>query len=67
MENYQGILMAECVMRERRERAQRAADRWYQTSQGTQEPTLRESLAGALIALALWIAPSHAALSVQHR
>ncbi len=67
METYQSILMAECAVRERQERAERANDYDYVVAHETQQPALRETLAGALIALALWLAPNHAALSIQHR
>ena len=67
MDINQGVMLAECVERERQERIQLAAERWYLNVQPTQQPTLREALAGTLIALARRIAPQHAALSVQHR
>jgi hypothetical protein len=67
MENFQSILMAEIAVRERQERAERANDYMYVTICEAQEPALRETLAGALIAVASWLAPNHAALSVQHR
>jgi hypothetical protein len=67
MENFQSILMAECAVRERQERAERANNYEFVLSQETQAPGLRQTVAGALIALALWIAPQTAALSTQHR
>jgi hypothetical protein len=67
MENFQSITMAECAVRERQERAERANDYDYVTFHETPEPALRETLAGALIAVALWIAPNYATLGVQHR
>ena len=67
METYQTILMAECAVRERQERAERANDYGYVLSREAQAPALRQTVAGALIALALWIAPQSAALSTQHR
>ena len=67
MENFQSILMAECAVRERQERAERANNYEYVLSQETQAPALRQIVAGGLIALALWIAPQSAALSTQHR
>ena len=67
MESYQTIIMAECVAKERQERAQSAADQWYLTDHATPQSGLREATAGALISLAQWIAPQHAALGVQHR
>jgi hypothetical protein len=67
MENYQSITMAECILRERQERAERANDYDFVSFHETQEPALRETVAGMLIALALWIAPSHATLGLQHR
>jgi hypothetical protein len=67
MEGYQGIVMAECVVRERRVRAEQAAERWHLGGQGGQGATLRESVAGALIGLARWLAPGHAALTTQPR
>lgn len=67
METFQSILLAECAVRERQERAERANNYGYVLSQETQAPALRQSVAGALIALALWIAPQSATLGVQHR
>lgn len=67
MESYQAIMIAECAVRERQERAEAAAARWYLNDQGRQEPTLREALAGALIGLARRLAPGHAALRAQPR
>ena len=67
MESYQSIIMAECVAKERQERAQSAADQWYLTDQGMPHASLREAMAGVLIGLAQWLAPQHAALGVQHR
>jgi hypothetical protein len=67
MESYQTIIMAECVAKERRERAQSAAEQWYLTDRDAPQAGLREAMAGMLISLAQWIAPQHAALGVQHR
>jgi hypothetical protein len=67
METYQSILMAECAVRERQERAERANDYDYVVAHGGPEPSLRETVAGTLIALALWIAPNHTALGLEHR
>ena len=67
MENFQSILMAECAVRERQERAERANNYGYVLIQETQAPALRQTVAGALITLALWIAPQSVALSTQHR
>lgn len=67
MESFQSILLAECVMRERQERTERASMYDNVVMHEAQEPALRETVAGALIALAQWLAPNHAALSVEHR
>jgi hypothetical protein len=67
METYQSILMAECAVRERQMRAERANNYDYVLAHEVTEPALRETLAGALIALAQWLAPNHAALGLQHR
>lgn len=60
METFQSILMAECAVRERQERAERANDYDYVVMREAQEPALRETVASALIALALWLAPNQA-------
>ena len=60
METYQTILLAECAVRERQERAERANDYDYVVMHDVQQPALRETVAGALIALALWLAPNQA-------
>ena len=60
METYQTILLAECAVRERQERAERANDYDYVVMHDAQEPALRETVASALIALALWLAPNQA-------
>ncbi|MFN8516166.1 MAG: hypothetical protein U0841_26975 [Chloroflexia bacterium] len=60
METFQSILMAECAVRERQERAERANDYDYVVMHDAQEPALRETVASALIALALWLAPNQA-------
>jgi len=57
MESYQSIVMAECIAKERRERAQSAADQWYLTNHDLPQAGLREAMAGVLIGLAQWIAP----------
>lgn len=60
METFQSILMAECAVRERQERAERANNYDYVIMHDAQEPALRETVASALIALALWLAPNQA-------
>jgi len=60
METFQSILMAECAVRERQERAERANDYDYVVMHDAQQPALRETVASALIALALWLAPNQA-------
>jgi len=60
METFQSILMAECAVRERQERAERANDYDYVVMHDAQQPALRETVASALIALALWLAPHQA-------
>lgn len=67
MESYQGIVMAECAVREHQERAAHISECWYLTAQDAPEPTLRETLAGALIGLARRLAPQHAAFAAQPR
>jgi hypothetical protein len=67
MESYQSIVLAECIAKDRRERAQRAAEQWSQAEQGVPQAGLREAMAGMLIGLAQRLAPQHAALGIQHR
>lgn len=64
MENFQSILMAECVQRERQERAERNAEVRRAMQADLPDTTPRETVAGALIALARWVAPQHTALRV---
>lgn len=59
MDHYQGIMIAECAARERNQRLEAAAARWAQYQELPAEPTLRQALAGWLLALAFWIAPDH--------
>ena len=60
MENYQSILLAEMEARQRQERVLHAADTWRATGDLPQDPALRERLADALIAVAVWLAPQRA-------
>jgi hypothetical protein len=65
MDNYQNTLMAELVAQERQERIIQAADRWYLNGEPPQEPALRERVAEALIAVAVWLAPERSTVSPQ--
>lgn len=60
MENYQSILLAEMEAQQRQARLLEAADSWQATGDLPEEPALRERLADALIAVAVWLAPQRA-------
>ena len=65
MESFQSIVLAECVQRERLERAARNATIDSALGTATVGTTPRETMAGVLIALARWMVPRHAALRMQ--
>jgi hypothetical protein len=62
MDHTQTMMLAEYAARERHEQVCRAADRWHLVGDPAPAPTPREALAGALIALATWLAPERAAI-----